>query len=345
MSIHAMPAMSCRVSVVIKALNEERNIRTAIESALAAVAPVGGEVILADSCSTDQTVAVASAYPITIVQLANAGERCCGIGPQLGYQFARGEYVYILDGDMRMYADFLQQAVSHLDAHPELGGVGGIVIEQNVHSLEYIARAERARAGDMQPGRVDKLDMGGLYRRSAVESVGYFSDRNLHSYEEADLALRLTAVGWHLERLGIPAVDHHGHDTPPYQLLQRRWRSKYIRGPGEVLRAAMGRPHLAKLIRELRELRIYAATLLWLACLVALMLLSTLSLWALPAAAGLAMLPVAMMSWKKRSLTQGIYSVVSWTFHAFGMGLGFVQTRAAPTQHIDAITIKTHSAG
>lgn len=342
---NTMPSSPCRVSVVVKALNEERNIRMSIESALAALAPVGGEVILADSCSTDRTVAIASEYPITIVQLAHAHERCCGIGPQLGYQFAQGEYVYILDGDMRMYPDFLAKAVAHLDAHPKLGGVGGVVIETNVNSLEYINRAERARSGDMQPGRVEKLDMGGLYRRTAVSSVGYFSDRNLHSYEEADLALRLTAAGWRLERLAIPSVDHHGHDTPPYQLLQRRWRSKYIRGPGEVIRAAMGQPHQSKLLRELGELRKYAFTLLWLLSLGALVIGSALRpvmLWAMLL---LAALPIALMSLKKRSLQQGVYAVVSLVYHSLGMVVGFIQARRPPTQRIDAVTIKTHTPG
>ena len=50
----------CRVSVIIKAFNEERNICAAIESSLAAVAEVGGEVILADSSSTDRTVELAT---------------------------------------------------------------------------------------------------------------------------------------------------------------------------------------------------------------------------------------------------------------------------------------------
>jgi glycosyltransferase involved in cell wall biosynthesis len=83
----------CRVSVIIKAYNEEKNIQAAIESSLRAVAEVGGEVILADSHSTDGTVALACAYPVRIVQLAHPGERSCGAGPQLGYQHARGDYV------------------------------------------------------------------------------------------------------------------------------------------------------------------------------------------------------------------------------------------------------------
>ena len=70
-----LPTKACRVSVLIKAYNEEKNIRAAIESSLAAVAEVGGEVILADSQSTDDTVAVGAKYPIRVVKLLHAEKR------------------------------------------------------------------------------------------------------------------------------------------------------------------------------------------------------------------------------------------------------------------------------
>ena len=41
------------VSIIIKALNEERHVASAIESALAALDGMEGEIILADSASTD----------------------------------------------------------------------------------------------------------------------------------------------------------------------------------------------------------------------------------------------------------------------------------------------------
>ncbi len=129
--------------MVIKALNEEQRIRATIESALRAVSAVGGEVILADSCSTDRTVELACTYPIRIVQLANPSERCCGVGPQLGYQHSHGDFIYILDGDMQMQEGFLEKALAFLEAHEDVAGVGGRVVEQNTESLEYMARGER----------------------------------------------------------------------------------------------------------------------------------------------------------------------------------------------------------
>lgn len=329
----------CRVSVVIKALNEEDNICAAIESCLQAVAEVGGEVILADSHSTDRTVELASRYPIRIVQLANAAERCCGVGPQLGYQHSCGEYIYIMDGDMRMLRGFLPQALMFLAQHPEVAGVAGRVVELNNDSLEYRERGLRA-ASHLAPGEVDRLDGGGLYRRLAIDETGYISDRNLHSYEELDLAVRLRSLGWKLCRLPVDAVTHYGHDAPPYRLLVRRWRSRYACGLGELVRASAGDRRMRLVLRGARELRIYAAVLAWWAMLLAVLF------WPAPPAlraasfAGLAAAPFVLMLWRKRSIQRAAYSVVSWCFNAAGLVRGVLRARRPAHERIESRVIQ-----
>lgn len=320
--------LPCTVSIIIKALNEEKRIATAIESAIQAVESIGGEVILADSFSTDQTIKIAKQYPIQIVQLANPNDRCCGIGPQLGYQHAQGEFIYILDGDMQILEHFLAAAVDFMQQNPEVGGVGGKVIEMNTDSLEFQARTERA-SHHMQAGTVDRLDMGGLYRKTAIKSVNYFSDRNLHSYEELDLAVRLRAQGWKLCRIDTDAVRHWGHDSPPYQLLIKRWKSSYINGLGEIIRGALGKPHLKLILNDVKELRIYLAVIGW---WIALILIPWLSLdpviksivWL-----GLLTAPLALMSFKKKSIKKALYSVISWNFNAAGLIRGFLSPRSS----------------
>jgi glycosyltransferase involved in cell wall biosynthesis len=330
---------SCHVSVVIKALNEERHIRAAVESSLRAVAEVGGEVILADSCSTDRTIALASQYPIRVVQLAHAHERCCGIGPQLGYQHALGDYVYILDGDMQLLPGFLAQGLAFLAQHPEAAGVGGRLVELNTTSLEYLERTLRA-AAHFSPGQVDRLDCGGLYRRRAIEETGYFSDRNLHGYEEFDLAARLRARGWTLWRLDADAFTHYGHDFAPYRLLMHRWSADYVCGPGELVRAALGQRHLRLVLRGVRELRLYAAVLAWWAVLL------TIPLWPLPRLervsvfAALAAAPLLLMWWRKRSLARAAYAVASWCFNAAGLVRGLLHQRRPPRGPIASRVLK-----
>lgn len=326
----------CTVTVVIKALNEEKRIEAAVQSALAAVAEVGGEVILADSCSTDRTVEIASRHPITIVQLAHAAERCCGAGPQMGYQHAKGEFVYILDGDMKILPGFLSAAVEHMRLHPDVVGVGGIVVEMNKESLEYIARMERA-SGHMQPGEVDRLDMGGLYRKAAVDATGYFSDRNLHSYEEFDLAIRLRASGGKLWRLNVESVQHHGHDAPPYQLLKRRWQSKYINGLGELVRASWGQPYFGLMREGVRELKLYSAVLLWWAMLLLTLLAPAnidIKVFILLCVFAF---PFVGMAWRKKSIVKAIFSVISWSYNAAGLLRGLMQTRVDPRKPLSTV--------
>lgn len=333
----------CRVSIVIKALNEEANICAAIESCLDAVADVGGEVILADSFSTDRTVELASRYPIRIVQLARAADRSCGAGPQLGYQHSRGEYIYLMDGDMKMVPGFLEQALSFLAQHPEVAGVGGRVVELNLESMEYRERSARG-APHLSPGQVDRLDGGGLYRRRAIDESGYLSDRNLHSYEEFDLAARLRSLGWKLSRLPVDAVTHYGHDAPPYRLLARRWKSRYACGLGELVRAALGQPRMKLLVRGLHELRLYVGVLLW------AVVLLTVPLWPLPPATraallvALAAMPLLLMAWRKRSFKRAAYSVASWCVNAAGLVRGFLAPRIPPRERIPSNIVKETAA-
>ena len=340
MSKHNSNSAVCRVSVVIKALNEEKRIGVAIKSALKAVSVFSGEVILADSCSSDQTVEIAKQYPVRIVQLEDPTERCCGIGPQLGFQHSKGEYVYILDGDMEILPGFMNAAVTFLDANPEFAGAGGLVLEMNTESLEYISRMERA-SGHMQAGEVDRLDMGGLYRRKAIEQAGYLSNRNLHSYEEYDLGVRLRTAGWKLHRLSIASVRHYGHDADPYTLLVGRWRSGYKCGLGELLRATTGQSHLGVVLKELRELKIYFATILmWFVLILILIIPSPLTTKAYLFTAVL-FTPVLVMTFRKQSLNKAIYSIVSWYVNAAGLVRGFMHKPKIVKQQIKSIVLKT----
>ena len=164
-----------KLSILIKALNEEAKIAGAIESSLAAIArlvtagmlhPSEAEIIVADSLSSDQTVAIARSFPIRIVQLVHGTDRSCGAGAQLAFQHSRGEFVYLMDGDMRLHADFLPVALQAMQ--PGIAGIGGRVNDIESGNLEFRARA--ARAGNaFTSGNVDWLDCGGLYRRSAFE--------------------------------------------------------------------------------------------------------------------------------------------------------------------------------
>lgn len=326
------------VSVIIKAFNEERHIAAAIESALAALAGIDGEVILADGASTDRTVAIAKTYPVKIVSLNNPEDRSCGSGAQLGYQYSRGTYVCLMDGDMRLHADFIAAGVAFLDQQPGVAGVGGGVVDREVGNLEYAQRAKRYDP-DRRPGPVTRLNSSGLYRRSAIESVGYVTDRNLHGGEELDLAARLHARGWTLARIDCHAIDHYGYGENTYGLLLRRIKTRNAFGPGEVIRASLGRPHFAFVARHDRNSWLCGLVGGWWACIAAVAALANGPI-AMLAIAALGALPFAAMSWRWRSVRHGLYTVSVWNSQALCFLPGLLRRRAPPTAWLDSTVIQ-----
>jgi glycosyltransferase involved in cell wall biosynthesis len=317
-----------RVTVGIKALNEEKNIERAIKSALQAVDQCQGHVVLADSGSTDDTIEIASRYNIDIVQLTNSAERSCGAGAQLGYQFARGEFFYLMDGDMVLHSEFLLAAVSFLELNAEYAGVGGLLNEMNVTGESYRILKEKLQSDrNWNAGPVDHLDGGGLYRTAAIREIGYFADKNLHSFEEFDLAARLSSAGWRLARIDQYAVDHFGHTTGGYKLLLRRLRSGYAAGCGQVLRRSVRRPHFATVVKKLKHIRVSIAVIVWWCVLATSVLLPVTVGAKLTATLCLLLAPLVFLAIRRRSASLGLYSIFAWNITAVGFISGLLFSR------------------
>ena len=328
------------VSIIIKALNEERHIAAAIESALASLDGMRGEVILADSASTDRTVAIAANYPIKIVSLASIADRSCGAGVQLGFQYSAGDYVCLIDGDMRLYPQFLSAAIAFLKQHPDFAGVGGMIIERETGNFEYVKRASAADF-DRLPGEVTRLDCGGLYRRAAVEAAGYLGDRNLQGGEELELGVRLHALGWRLARIAVPAIDHYGHAGNPYALLRRRWATRFAFARGQLLRATFNRDSFPLVLRKLRrELFLFAAVHLWWLSLLVVPFVPGNLVAAAAAFTAIALFPFIAMSIRSRSVGIGLYSVTAWNVYAAGLWPGLFGRRADPTRWIESVVLR-----
>lgn len=331
------------LSIIIKSLNEELAIKGAIESALQAVAELGGdgEVILADSISIDKTIEIAAAYPVKIVQLKDHSDRSCGIGAELGYRASTGQYIYILDGDMRLHSGFIKEAIKVLEQDPELAGVAGLVEEMVTTNSAMAGRKAKAENATAAAG-ITCLNMGGLYKRAAIEQIGYLTNRNLHSFEEFELGLRLRNAGWKLNRIGQPSIQHFGPDCSSVKLLSRRWKTLYACGNGELFRAAVQTPYFWNAITQLRVYRIqFAVLLIWIA-LIANLILGE-EIWH-----GLGiMLSVWLgifiyISTAKRSLAKGMYSVAAWHVGVFGFFKGvFLKKKYQPTDPIAFVILKT----
>jgi hypothetical protein len=175
----------------------------------------------------------------------------------------------------------------------------------------------------------------------AVREVGYFADRNLHAFEEFELAARLQSKGWKLARIDMLAVNHFGHKMDSYKLLWRRIRSGYFGCTGEVLRAAVGQRHFSIVLRKLHHIRNSLTVIVWWALLLISMILP------LPGRNRPALFfllivgPLAALVLRRHSFKLGLYSFVVWNFIAIGLVAGFLRKRKPPTKPLEAVTLST----
>src|SRR5829696_395777 len=112
---HADPRETRTITVVVPAMNEERNIAWVLERIPSYV----DEILLVDGHSTDDTVGVARRV---CPDLRVVTQRGCGKGAAMrtGFEDALGDYVVVLDADGSMDPSEIDYYVAALDSGYDL---------------------------------------------------------------------------------------------------------------------------------------------------------------------------------------------------------------------------------
>lgn len=222
----------------------------------------------------------------------------------------------LMDGDMELEKGFIDSAITFLEAHLDYAGVAGTVEMDDAANYEFKSRKQRLH--EIYPiGDCDHLGGGGLYRRVAIEKIGYLTNRNLHAFEEAELGMRLLHAGYKLHRLDVPYFSHTSHNMPTFKLIMYRWRSGYNQATGELLRSAWRRPYLSHVLRMVKNEIIFSIYMF-------LLLVSILTFNA--EIIGVALLPllafIILKAIKNRSLINGLHSVINLAVLSAGLVKG-----------------------
>ena len=193
------------ISVVVISRNEERNIASCLESILIAVEDFNHEIILVDSASTDKTIELAKTYPITILQLKPEWFLSASAGRYIGSLHARGKYIQFLDGDTILDADWFKHAIPYFKDHPSLGGITGLVSQEeydNIVAKSLVEVSKNEKVGD-----IDFFHAVILLRKDLLGDVGSFNPY-LKAIEEGEFSYRILAGGYNLVRLPHK-IGHH----------------------------------------------------------------------------------------------------------------------------------------
>jgi rSAM/selenodomain-associated transferase 2 len=155
-----------RISVVIPALNEERNIRTAV----AQLAPLDpAEIIVVDGGSTDQTREICESLGIPVIASAR------GRGRQMnhGARQATGDVLLFLHADTRLPEAALNDIRSALGEPGCVGGRFDVELAGDHWMLKVIGAmiSYRSRMTKVATG-----DQAIFVRRAIFEAIGGFPD-------------------------------------------------------------------------------------------------------------------------------------------------------------------------
>ena len=322
------------LSIVVKCYNEQKLIAGCLESVLAVARTLAAEIIVADALSTDRTVEIARRYPVQIVQMARPRDRGCGATAQMGQQFARGEFLLLVDSDMELFPDFLPVALEAMQEDPRLASVGGRLVEMS-NAVEF---QERSRRHDeyLEPISASRLSGSALYRMAAIRDVGYFMNRNLYCGEELELGQRLRRRGWHLKYFPVNAVRHYGYDAAPTTLLRNRWRSRYFDGYGQLLRCNWSKPYFGE---TLRICQLYLLVIGWWGAVAGLVAAIALGVPEPALLVAVMSLPPVAASIRKRSVSRGMYAVLLWQFHAAALLRGLLRPQMDPSRPVEYVVI------
>jgi glycosyltransferase involved in cell wall biosynthesis len=162
------------ISVYILTYNEELDIAACIESAL-----LSDDVVVVDSMSSDRTVAIASRYPIRVVQHAFESH-----GKQRTWMLenipAKHEWIYILEADERMTPELFAEAVAA--AKSEL--INGYFVAERVMFMgQWIKRSTqypRYQLRLLRRGKVWFDDYGHTEREVCEGETGFLKETYPH---------------------------------------------------------------------------------------------------------------------------------------------------------------------
>ncbi len=204
------------VSVIIPALNEEKNIARCLQSIVSLNYPKDKlDVIVVDNGSVDNTCQVAASFHATVVEC----EGNIGAVRNAGARIAKGQIYAFLDADCVAQENWLAAAVDAL-AEDMIGIVGGICL---VDSLES-NWVERAWVLNPIPQKKDVHHIATasfILRKEVFDQVGGFNE-TVTSGEDMELSSRVRNAGYKLRLLPECAVFHFGYPKKLLALLKRQ---------------------------------------------------------------------------------------------------------------------------
>jgi glycosyltransferase involved in cell wall biosynthesis len=207
------PSLRPRVSVVVRAYNEEEHIGRLLTGLMRQTLAAETEILLVDSGSTDATVAIAARYPVRVLHI-RPEEFTFGRSLNLGVAEARGELVAIASAHVYpVYPDWLERLLAPF-ADPQVALVYGKQrgdAATRFSERQVFARWFPERSVARQPHPFCN-NANAAIRRALWETHAY--DETLTGLEDLAWARWAIEQGFHLAYAAEAEVAHIHNETP-----------------------------------------------------------------------------------------------------------------------------------
>jgi len=238
------------VSIVIVNYNTRELTAQCIDSILANRPQASFEIVVVDNASSDGSADWLEArYPHIRLVCSSRNLGVAG-GNNLGIRAAQGHYVLLLNSDAFVLPGMIDRVVEFLDTHPEAAGVGGNLINADgtfqagfvdfpslwqefliVTRLGRLLRPWYPAHGPCPETRqVDWMSTAFmLFRREAIEQVGFVDERYFLYSDETDLQYRLKQAGWQIYYLpDLNTVHLGGRSSTSWRRRPMVYRGKLL---------------------------------------------------------------------------------------------------------------------
>lgn len=209
--------------------------------------PEGIRVVVVDNASTDRSAALAEAHGAAVLR----HDRNLGFGTACnrGAAAVPGADVLFLNPDARLEPGALARLQSTLEAFPDAGAVGPLLVGADGRP----ALRDGSALHDRPAGPPLPLPQGPccwplltgaalLVRRAAFDALGGFDEAIFLYYEDDDLSLRLRQAGWALLVEPQARVFHEPARSSPPGFTATRRRETHAARALLYVTAKHGRP-------------------------------------------------------------------------------------------------------
>jgi hypothetical protein len=217
--------MSSKVSVIIVNYNGAHHLDSCLNS-LYRQSFKDFEIIVVDNNSSDDSVRILEKHQnrINLIELKiNTG---FAGGNNIGYKFAKGEYIVTLNNDTEVAEDWLERLVFAISENTSIGMCASniVMFDSDITDSAGDGFTTSGRGVKLNQGQKFKTDNklsyifgacagAALYRKKMIEEIGFFDEDFYLIHEDTDLSFRAQLLGWKCIYVPNAIVKHKVSST------------------------------------------------------------------------------------------------------------------------------------